>query len=126
MLTQPAIVQIQVAEPVPNIFEAIKDKQAPEEKTDGVLAADGQRGNSASPATASGVFPEIQAEQAVAEQDTRAPVGKDAGAAEHTGSEAAANRGGWNGGAEDLAEDDSRLSNDRKHVERRGAGDVRR
>jgi hypothetical protein len=89
---------------VPNVFEAIKDKEAPEEQTIGLQSVAGERGNKASPAAASRVIQNDRAEQVVAEQDTRAPIGKDAGAAEHTGSEAAANRGGWDGGAEEQAD----------------------
>jgi len=92
-----------MAEPVPNVFEAIKDKEAPEEKTIGIQAANDERRNEAYPASVSNAMPDLGADPIIAEQDTRAPVGKDAGAAEHTGSEAAANRGGWNGGVEDQA-----------------------
>jgi len=93
-----------MAEPVPNVFEAINDREAPEEKTIGVQAADDERRNEVSPASVSDAIHDLKAEQTIAEQDTRAPVGKDAGAAEHTGSEAAPNRGGWVGGAEDQAD----------------------
>jgi hypothetical protein len=113
-----------MAEPVPNVFEAIKDREAPEEKTIGMQAADDERRNEASPAIVSDA--DLGAEQIIAEQDTRAPIGKDAGAAEHTGSEAAANRGGWDGGAEDQAEAmDSQNVDLQRHADR-PVGGVRR
>ena len=90
--------QSQAVEPVPNVFEEIRDKQASEEKTSEAVLEQ---------VPAQAVYTSHLA-QALLEtpdteinQDTRAPVGKDAGAAEHTGAEAAVRRGGWEGGVED-------------------------
>jgi hypothetical protein len=84
-------------EPVPNVFEEIRDKQASEEKTsEAVLEPLPFRTHTSQPARALLETPDVEVNQ-----DTRAPVGRDAGAAEHTGAEAAVRRGGWEGGVED-------------------------
>lgn len=86
-------------EPVPNVFEEILDKQASEEKTsDALLDQPPVQHIFATSLPAPDALNDQEPEVI---QDTRAPVGKDAGAAEHTGAEAAAQRGGWEGGVED-------------------------
>jgi hypothetical protein len=85
-----------VPEPVPNVFEELKDKEAPEEATSGVQLNPPRIDKMLK--ASSPEDPGRPGSEAEKGQDTRAPVGKDAGAAENTGTGAA---DGWQGGAED-------------------------
>lgn len=87
------IVQAQPVEPLPNVFEDINKQEAPEEKTSGIVDNPPRLKDMYE---ASSLERPEGAEVTEREGDMRAPLGKDAGAAEATGSNADA--AGWRGG----------------------------
>ena len=91
--------QSQAVEPVPDVFEGIRDKQASDDKTSDAFLEEPLAQKLVHTSLPAAV--NLEDEPVEMNQDTRAPVGKDAGAAEHTGAEAAVRRGGWEGGVED-------------------------
>ncbi|KAJ9101752.1 hypothetical protein QFC21_003091 [Naganishia friedmannii] len=89
-----------VPEPGQNVFDDLKEE--PEEKTMAIIGAPREKEIPVS------VSPEgVDAQETVTvpadAQDTRAPLGKDAGAAEATFADAVGGGAGWQGGAEDAA-----------------------